>query len=267
MKVEIGALFLVGILFSPVAAEAQDPFKPLSKSRGGINVKYERVVYDSSALREIATYVPSSVRVLVTTVKLHPSGYEYDVAEAFAKSLAKKYPITTFKPGGEAVRSYDHGVDGYDYVIMLGMNSDHDNYEEESTVYGARTTGVRCSSSANSVECKETSSISVPVGKRAVFGTIFTHTAYYTLARASEVKLGVLYQVGSTQADPPEVTTNGNGRIAYGSMRLLFGNDDYCDKPASAFVEMAKIIAPMVWDGRPEIIEFKSSPKLLMCKA
>lgn len=247
----------------------EDPLIELDEEDYGVNLTRSRTLYDYQAAQKLKDADPALTRILVTTIDKMPDGQIYPVVEAISESLKAKFPLTEFRVIGRA--DLDEFVqiirENYDYMFVVGTNSESRKYESEQTVYSSRSTGVRCTPAiyGGGVNCNESSSASVPVGSRNVKRSIFTDIFYVTYGPAKD----------ATKAYSTDVETKvskwvvSNSRdIGNTSVSLVYGTSDasWCESTVGAQTSLARMVGGNLVSTKPDEFSITVAPDEIGCE-
>lgn len=240
-------------LSATLSAHASDKLLDLESRKGDVTVMYERKITSFDELQRLRSSDLSSLDIVVYPATDSPSAAEYEVAKAYADALKETFPRARFTTSSSSQI-------GADYFVAVQAFSGREVSEGTKTVYGSRSTAVTCSDNfGNSVTCRETGSVAVPVGTRSVQLVDRYVDVVITFARA-------IFH-GS---DNPRIGSDGS-RIVWEAAGVA--KDDFtiaydagaCDNDAAASATLAAILGSDSLADRPRKFKFNSKSKTLRC--
>ncbi|QDA56449.1 hypothetical protein FHQ07_03545 [Thermomonas aquatica] len=262
MKAILTTSVLLFALVTSPNATATDPFLSIKKREFGVLVTRTRNVKDYAGVNALQNAPSADLRVLVTTEQLAPDATEYGVAEGFFEGLKQEYAQAEFKVFGKVDNSdlAKHIRENYDYVFLIGTNQWSRDYERDETVYGSRTSDVKCTKSllGDGVDCKETGARRIPVGTRTTSGTVGTDLFFVNYARAQQV-------VAAFQGEnyTPKISiSNAVGHISVAMISSL----GECENTNNALATLARMAGTTAISSRPDETKLTARPKDIGCK-
>jgi hypothetical protein len=262
MKTASALVLLIGLIIS-FGVFANNPFDDLDQEEYGVHITMELNVIDYAAVNSLSNTDPTTLRVLITTESLSPDANLYGIAEALAEGIKRKYKMAEFRVFGRVnnVELAKSIRTNYDLVFVVGSNAASRDYDYDETVYGSRTSGVRCSKSSfnDSVECRESGSESMPIGTRKSQRTIFTDTFFVNYGDKACASWNADFTIpGLTVCSP----------IGHMAVTMRYGQSDasWCANSDSAQATLARMTGDNVVSSRPERISVTTSPDEIGCE-
>lgn len=103
-------------------------------------------------------------------------------ARAFFTAFKRQYQ-------NAEIRNSPEGLDGFDYVILINVESDSNPFESQVPVYENQSTGVDCKSNySGKISCKETGSRRVKSGYRDVSDSILSYVIEASLLKPDDLE-------------------------------------------------------------------------------
>lgn len=256
--IKSSALFLA----MTASVMADDGLRSLASKGYGVSVTREKSIKDYAAMERFKSQPTESIRILVTTEDLSPIAEDYQIAKAFHSALIKQYPKAEFKVGGKVDnREFAAAIkQQYDYLVLIGTNSETTDYQGTETTYGTKSDEVKCTGSMSdgSVTCKEQGAAVVPIGTRPTTRSIYTDLFYVRFAEAAQVT-----PAWTTPDYKPQITVN--DQLTHTYVRIKYGDSQYCANSLAAQALLARFTANEVQLSEPDKVSFNATPKKLKC--
>lgn len=261
MKV-ISVICVLGAALLTSDVLAGDLFKKLNREKYGVAVRRSLNVHDYAGVSELLGKDPKTLRVLVTTEALTPDGDLYGIAEALSEGLKQTFKAADFKVFGRVNNSdlAKRIEANYDVVFIVGTNALSRNYEYDETVYGSRTSDVRCSKSpfTSDIDCRETGRSRAPVGTRSSERTIFTDIFFVNYGAKACAAWDAEVVVPQLAVCSP---------IGHMAVTMIYGQTDasWCGNNAKAQAKLARLTGGAIVSTRPEQYRITVDPDDIGC--
>ncbi|MFL6586364.1 MAG: hypothetical protein ACJ8GV_05710 [Luteimonas sp.] len=243
--------------------EQVDSLSGMDESEFGASITRRRNLEHYQEAQALASRDPLATRILVTTRDASPDPRTFAIAEAIHAGMQVKYPLAEFQVAGNGrIASMLDAIDQrFDYVFVVITNFDTRQYEGERTVYGTRSTGVRCRPShlAGAIDCDERGGEAVPVGTAKTRRSIYTERFIVDYGPSSRATL--MYDGGSQQI------VGISDRTGHTMVQMITGTSDstWCDKDDVALQTLARFSGAHLTTLRPDELNMTLDPDSLGC--
>lgn len=240
-----------------------DSLSSMEESEFGANITRRRNLERYEEAQALVSSDPLAIRMLVTTRDASPDPRTFAIAEAIHAGMRVKYPLAEFQVAGSGrIASMLDAIDQrFDYVFVVSTNFDTRQYEGERTVYGTRSTGVRCRPShlAGAIDCNERGGEAVPVGTAKTRRSIYTERFIVDYGPSSRANL--MYDSSSQQI------VGISDRIGHTMVQMITGTTDstWCDKDDIALQTLARFSGAHLTSVRPDELNMTLDPESIGC--
>lgn len=254
------------LLFASIGVQASDPLLEIDTSKRGVLVSRERSLMDYAEVARFNSRTDAP-KILVTTRVLAPDARSFAAAESFSEGLSKLYPTVDFKVFGR-VNGRELAArirEAYDYVFLVNANSSSTDYEYDETVYSSRGSAISCSRSLlnSDVNCRETSTVDVPIGSRRSERSIFVDAFSISYGLADGLGSGAIGN--DEQGYKPSLHVN--APVGHIAVRILHGESQAssCENEGQAQVNLARMTGLAGLPNKPDKVELTVAAGELGC--